>query len=150
MVPGEAMGQPPEDSAHHTSKDTNSPYPCENAHVPELVARVGLLVTRGSPKQFDTKEPVFDRSEIGVRLNDHYMLDIEAIRGLGPESEENETVEDGRHGKGKIPVAEKFGAKPQEKDTGDGGQEDVEGHCRVVQEAFLGGEGGRSFGRSHQ
>ena len=73
------------------------------------------------------------------------MLDVEAIRGLGPESEENETVEDGRHGKGKIPVAEKFGAKPQEEDTRDGGQEDVEGHCRVVQETFFFGERREEF-----
>lgn len=63
------------------------------------------------------------------------MLDVHAVRGFGPEAEDEQAVDDGWDGEGEIVEFEPFGPEPKEEDARDGGDEDADGDGGVVEEA---------------
>lgn len=125
VVPREAIHQPVRHGADHAAQHEYDPQPAEDAHVAVLVALVGLGVARGGPEQLDAEEAVLDGGQVGVGLDEHDVLDVHAVRGLGPEAEHQEAVDDGWDGEGEVVVLEPFGAEPQEEDARDGGDEDA-------------------------
>lgn len=122
-------------SAHHPPCSQNGPNPAQDPHVSVLVTFVCFLVSGCSPQQLDPKESVFDGCEIGIAHDDHDMLDVESVRGLGPVPEHDCSIDDGRDGKGEVVILEPFWAEKQEESSRDGGDEDAEGHGGVVEEA---------------
>lgn len=127
VVPGEAIHQPVRHRADHAAEHQDDPQPAEDAHVAVLVALMGFGVARGGPEQLDAKEAVLDGRQVGVGLDEHNVLDVHAVRGLGPEAEDEQAVDDGGDGEGEVVVLEPLWAEPQEEDAGDGGDEDAEG-----------------------
>ena len=115
MIPGKPRDHPVRDCSNDTTDRDDGPQPTQNPHVAVLVALVGLLVARSSPEQLDAKQAVFDSRQVGVRLHHHDVLHVEPILGLGPESEEQRAVEDGRNGKGQVVVLEPLRAEEQKK-----------------------------------
>lgn len=126
VVPLESVGEPPGHGADHPAKGGYAPDPAEDAHVAVLVALVGLGVARGGPHQLDVEEAVLDGGQVGVGLDQHDVLDVHAVRGLGPHPEDHQAVEQRRHGEGEVVVLEPLRAEPEEEDARDGGDEDTE------------------------
>ena len=127
VVPREPVDQPVRDGADDAAEREDGPQPAEDAHVAELVGLlVRLLVARSGPEQLDTEEAVLDGRQVGVRLHDHDVLHVEAVLGLGPEAEEQRTVDDGRDGKGQVVVLEPLWADEEKERAGDGRDEDAE------------------------
>lgn len=136
VVPLEAVREPPGDGADHAARAEEGPEPAQDAHVAVLVALVGLGIARRRPHELDAEEPVLDGRQVGVRLDQHDVLDVHGVRGLGPEAEDDEPVDDGRDGEGEVVVLEPLWAEPQEEDARDRGDEDAQGDGRVVEEAW--------------
>lgn len=126
VVPLKPMHQPPGDGADHPAEGENAPEPAEDAHVAVLVALVGLCVARGGPHQLDVEEAVLDGGQVGVGLDQHDVLDVHAVRGLGPDPEDYQAVKQRWHGEGEVVVLEPLRAEPEEEDARDGGDEDAE------------------------
>lgn len=124
-------------SSNHTTHIKNRPQRAQHAHVAVLVALVCLLISRSSPEELDTEETVLDGGQVGVRLHNHDVLDVEAVLGLGPKAEDDGAVDDGGDGEGEVVVLEVFGAKGEEEGAGDGGDEDAEGDGRVVEQTYV-------------
>lgn len=137
VVPREPVQQAVGDGADDAPEDEERPGPAEEAHVAVLVAPVGAGVPGGRPEELDAEEPVLDGGEVGVRLDQHDVLHVHAVRGLGPEPEDDEAVDDGGDGEGEVVVLEPLGPEPQEEDARDGGDEDAQGDGGVVEEALL-------------
>lgn len=118
----------------HTTNIANGPEGAQHAHMEILVALMGLLVSGRSPEELDAEETVLDGGQVGVRLHDHDVLDVEAVLGLGPKPKKDGAVDDGGDGEGEVVVLEVLGAEGEEEGTGDGGDEDAEGDGGVVEE----------------
>lgn len=125
VVPREPVQQSVRHSADHATLDEDNPEPTQETHVAVLVTLVCFSITRCSPEQLDTKETVLDGGQVSVRLDQHNVLDVHAVGCLGPEAENEQAVDNGGDGEGKVVVLEPLGAEPQEEDTRDGGDKDA-------------------------
>lgn len=134
VVPRETVKKAPGDNTDHSTSNDKSPENAQNSHVAILVALVGLGVTRSCPEEFNVEEAILDGGEVGVALDCHHMLYVEAVLSLRPYAHENNTVENRGNGKGKVPELEPFRTDGKQKSTCDRGQEDVKRDGRVVEE----------------
>lgn len=120
VVPREAMHQSPCNCADHATQDQEGPDPGKDTHVAVLVALVSLGIARSSPKKLNSEETILDGGQIGVRLNQHNVLNVHAVRGLRPQAEDDETVDQRGDRKGQVVVFKPLGAEPEEENAGDG------------------------------
>lgn len=126
IVPLKPMGQPPGHSTDHAAKGGDAPDPAEDTHVAVLVALVGLGVPGGGPHQLDVEEAILDGGQVGVGLDQHDVLDVHSVRGLGPDTEDYEAVEQRRYSEGQVVVFEPLRTEPEKENAGDWGNENAE------------------------
>lgn len=120
IVPFKPVGEPPGHSADHAAKGGYAPDPAEDTHVAVFVALVGLGVPGGGPHQLDVEEAILDGGQVGVGLDEHDVLDVHAVRGLGPDPEDYEAVKQRRHGESEVVVFEPLRAEPEKENAGNG------------------------------
>jgi len=135
VKPRESTRQPIRDRRDHAPGRHHRPEPTQKTHVTVLVALVCLLVPRRGPQQLDPEQPVLDRCQVGIRLDHHNMLHVEAVPGLGPIAEDDGAVYNRGDSKCQVVVLEPLRPQYKQKSTRDGGDEDPERHGGVVQQS---------------
>jgi hypothetical protein len=90
--------KPLENPVYHTTNQKSSnckrPHSTQDSHVAILVVRVRLCVSRRRPSQSSVEDTIFNGCQVGIRLDDHDVLDIQAIGSFCPDAEGDEAVDE--------------------------------------------------------
>ncbi|KAG7146400.1 hypothetical protein HYQ46_004806 [Verticillium longisporum] len=94
---------------------------------------MGFAIAGGSPEKLNVEDAVLDRSEIGVTLDSHDVLDVEAVGGFGPNAHQDNAIKNRGDCECQVPELEPLGTDGEQQGARDGRQEDVGRDGRVVE-----------------
>ena len=123
------------DARNQSPLPGSEPTPRHYPHVSILVVLMCLGVSRRRPRECSSEDPILDRSEISVRLDHHYELNVDGKAGFRPQSKGDEGVEQAGHREGQVVVFEVVRSNPQQKETWKWIDEDAEADGGIVHHA---------------
>ena len=120
IIPHQPIHNPICNPGHQRPHRTRRPHQRHNPHIPILIILMRLGIPTGYPRERRSSKLILDRREVGVVLDRHDELHVQAVAGFGPDAHCEEGEEEGGHGEGEVVEAHVVRTHPDHEDAWEG------------------------------